>query len=70
MENSKKSFRSTWTTEQSGTISTIEQKYRKCIYLTNMQGLKIDEQELKAQKCREIKAILTYSQFKSYLNIR
>lgn len=69
MENSKKLSGSTWTNEQSSSVYTIERKYHKRIHLADVQGLKVDKKELKVQKCKEIEAILTSSQFKNYLDI-
>lgn len=68
MENPKKPSGPTWTGEQSGRINAIEQKYRDRMDLADAQGLKVDKEELIAQKHREIKTILTASQFKNYKN--
>lgn len=69
MQNLKKSFALTWTKEQVSTVNTIEQKYHKRLHLADVQGLKVNKEEFTAQKCREIKAILSSSEFKDYLNI-
>ena len=69
MENSKKSYGTTWTNEQSSSVNIIEQKYRRCIFLADMQGLKVNKEELIVHKRREIKAILSSSQFEKYANL-
>lgn len=68
MENLKNSYKLTWSKEQSSTIKTIEQKYRKRMFLADVQGLKVDKKEQSGQKCMEIKAILSSSQYINYLN--
>jgi hypothetical protein len=68
MENLKNSYKSTWSKEQSSTVNTIEQKYRKRMFLADVQGLKVDKKEQTGQKCKEIKAILSSSQYNNYLN--